>query len=139
MLAACSGAPMLLRLQVFFVQPLLSAVGEKRTLVISHVATTLKFLGLGLVGSKAGVYGTEVLGCLAFISTPTVLSITANAVEEHEQGAVQGALSGVQSLAEGCGPLIFMQIYRLCTTTIFMPRVRFFARRLLLVPPRLPK
>lgn len=103
--------------------PLLSFAGEKLTLVLSQLVTAVKFVALGLAGSKAGIYGAEVVGCLAFLSSPTIMSIKANAVEEHEQGAVQGALSGVQALAQGLLPFIFMQIYRLCTTTVFLPRV----------------
>ena len=37
---------------------------------------------------------------------------------------VQGALSGVQALAMGLGPIFFMAVWKLVTRVVFLPRVR---------------
>ena len=115
-------------MQIFLVQPIVARLGEKGALVLSQVAGSAKFLGLAAAQSKLGVYGTEFVGALTGLSVPTITSIKANAVEEHEQGAVQGALSGAQALASGFGPLVFMQIWRLCTQTLSPPQPRVRSR-----------
>jgi hypothetical protein len=70
-------------------QPLLSAVGEKASLVVSQAALALKWMGIGLVVSKEQVFAAEATGALAFIALPTVMGLKANAVHGHEQGSLQ--------------------------------------------------
>lgn len=110
--------------QIFLVQPIVTRLGEKGALVLSQAVAVVQFLALSVVASKLGVYGAQFVGALTGLAVPIITSVKANAVEEHEQGAVQGALSGAQALASGFGPLVFMQIWRLCTQTLSPPHPR---------------
>lgn len=113
-----------LHVQAVLMQPLLLLFGDKGTLLVSQIASGLKWAGIALVATKTQVYAAEVVGSLAFLALPTISSLKSNAVGAHEQGALQGALSGVQSLASGIGPIVFWQLYRFCTVVVRAPRVR---------------
>ena len=114
-------------MQVVLMQPLLLAVGEKGTLLFALVASVIKWVGIGAAATKAQVFGFEGLGSFAFLALPMISSLKANAIPAHEQGALQGALSGVQAIAAGVGPLIFMLLWQALTArpdVLYLPRVR---------------
>jgi MFS transporter, DHA1 family, tetracycline resistance protein len=112
--------------QAVLMHPLLMLAGEKGTLVVSQIASFLKWLGIAAAMRKWQVFAFEASGAFAFLALPTISSIKANAVRDHEQGALQGALTGVSALAAGAGPLLFMQLFHFCTSaTLWQPRVRF--------------
>jgi hypothetical protein len=115
------------RAQVLLMQPLLCCIGEKGTLIFALVASVVKWTGIGLALSKMQVFAFDGLGALAFLSLPMISSLKANAIGPHEQGALQGALSGLQALSSGFGPLLFMLLWQFLTehpATLYLPRVR---------------
>ena len=114
----------LVHVQALLMQPLLWLTGEKGTLVVSQAASLVKWAGSAAAQTKFQVIGFETCGAFAFLALPTISAIKANAVRAHEQGAVQGAISGMQALASGIGPLIFMQLFRLFTKVVYVLRVR---------------
>jgi hypothetical protein len=106
------------------VMPVLSSLWSARTMIIaSFVMYFLKLVGLAVAQSKLQVFFSLAAGTLYFMAFPAIASIKANGVPAHEQGAVQGGLSGASALASGIGPLMFMQVYKLCTNAFFVPRV----------------
>ena len=109
-------------------QPVMSLFGDRGCLVIAFSAAVARGVLLGCAGSKTDVFVALVISTISVMSFPSIASIKANNVGAHEQGTVQGALSGAQALAGGFGPLIFMQIFQAFTQREFgipyMPRVR---------------
>lgn len=114
----------LVYVQTVLMQPMLRRFGDKGALTVAQVASVLKWAGIALALSKWQVYIVEVLGSLAFMSLPVISGLKANAVRQHEQGALQGALSGVQALASGVGPVLFYGLFRFCTKVVHALRVR---------------
>lgn len=108
-------------------QPLLLCIGEKGTLIFALLASIVKWTGIGIALTKTQVFTFEGVGAFAFLSLPMISSLKANAIRPHEQGALQGALSGVQALAAGFGPLLFMLLWQALTehpARLYLPRVR---------------
>lgn len=106
---------------------MLRGLGDKGALVVAQIASACKWAGIALALTKWQVYVAEVVGSLAFMSLPVISGLKANAVRQHEQGALQGALSGVQALASGIGPVLFYALYR-CDIPCYSARA--FARAL---------
>ena len=68
------------------------------------------------------VFAAISLGALAMVTFPAISALKANNVGAGEQGQIQGALVGAQSLAAGVGPLLFSYIFKLfsrCATFSF--------------------
>lgn len=101
--------------QTILLRPLLALLGEKWVLVIALLAQTVQQLLLSLVTTRSEVYVALSVGVLGMMSFPTLSGIKSRHSEEHEQGAVQGALFGAKSLAQGTGPLIFAPLFALFT------------------------
>ena len=99
------------RAQVFLMPVLLTVAGEHAMMVVAFLGSIVKLLGLSAATAKWQCFASICVGSLYFMAFPAISSIKANAVAEHEQGAVQGAVAGVQALASGAGPLLFMTIY----------------------------
>lgn len=113
--------------------PLLLLVMRERALIVTgFLGVFLKLVGLAVAKTKAQVLVSITFGTLYFMAYPAISGIKANAVPAHEQGAVQGALSGATALASGIGPLVFNQLWRWATITVYMPWVRLFCSQRLL-------
>lgn len=120
--------------QVFLMPVLLTVAGEHAMMIVAFLGSIAKLLGLSAATAKWQCFASICVGSLYFMAFPAISSIKANAVAEHEQGAVQGAVAGVQALASGAGPLLFMTIYNrfIVSNT---PRVRAPAQRCCLGTP----
>jgi MFS family permease len=77
--------------------------------IVENVAIAAAF-------SKTEVFAAISLGALAMVTFPAISSLKANHVGAGEQGQIQGALVGAQSLAGGLGPLLFSYIFKLFST-----------------------
>jgi MFS family permease len=111
-------------MQAFLLQPIVALCGEKGAMVIGTSAMIARSFAYATATSKAQILAATTWGTLSVLTYPAVSSIKANALPDHEQGAIQGALSGVQAIAQGIGPLVFMRLYRLWTQEYYMPQVR---------------
>eukprot|EP00873_Tetraselmis_striata_P000180 jgi/Tetstr1/420444/TSEL_011557.t1 len=101
--------------QTLLLRPLLAALGEKWVLVVALVAQAAQQVMLAFVATRNEVWVALSVGVLGMMSFPTLSGIKSRHSEEHEQGAVQGALFGAKSLAQGTGPLIFAPLFALFT------------------------
>jgi DHA1 family tetracycline resistance protein-like MFS transporter len=82
------------------------ALGEKRAVLIGFTISALTNIAYGLAASGWMVFAIMTVSCLAGISGPALQSYITKHVPPNEQGAAQGVLSGLQSLAGIPGPLI---------------------------------
>jgi len=82
------------------------ALGERRALLLGVAIGVLSYLGYGLVPQGWMVYVVIAFGSLGGISQPAAQSLITRTVKPTEQGAVQGAITSLQSAAAILGPMI---------------------------------
>jgi MFS transporter, DHA1 family, tetracycline resistance protein len=114
----------------------IAALGEKRALLLSLTLGTLTFLGYGLATRGWMVYGMIVFGALAGVGMPAAQSLITRTVGPDEQGAVQGAMSSLQNLAQIVGPLTIGSIFAYFISeqaSAYVPGAPFFAGAALLL------
>ena len=115
---------------------ILPRVGEKRALLgalsIAVVVTTL----YGLATESWMVYGLICLGSLGGIAGPATHSLVSRRIPVDEQGAVQGALSSLVSLANVFAPPLAAWGFSTCIgpdAWIHLPGVAFFGASVMLL------
>ncbi|MCC6949819.1 MAG: TCR/Tet family MFS transporter [Phycisphaerales bacterium] len=81
-------------------------VGERRSLLVSLMLAVAAFTGYGLATQGWMIYAIVAVASLGGIGMPAAQSLITRAVKPEEQGAVQGALSSLQSGAQIVGPAI---------------------------------
>ncbi len=81
-------------------------LGEPRSVVIGFSLGAVSYLGYGLATQGWMIYATLAVGCLGGISGPAAQGIISRSVGADEQGAVQGAVTSLSSLAGVVGPLV---------------------------------
>lgn len=81
-------------------------LGERRALVTGLMVGSLTFLMYGLASRGWMLYAMIVVGSVGGIATPALQALISKATPATEQGAVQGALASIQSIAAILGPLM---------------------------------
>jgi DHA1 family tetracycline resistance protein-like MFS transporter len=81
-------------------------LGEKLALLVGLGLAALSYVGYGSATHGWMIYVVILVGSLAGIAGPAAQSMITRSVRPDEQGAVQGALTGLQSIANILGPLI---------------------------------
>ena len=110
---------------------ILARFGEQRSVIFGLALAALSSLLYGLAPKGWMIYVILLVGGLGGIAGPAAQGLISRSVSDNEQGAVQGALSGVQTLTGVFGPLV--------ATTLFnyfaprgIPGASFFAGALLI-------
>jgi DHA1 family tetracycline resistance protein-like MFS transporter len=85
---------------------LIPLLGEKRALMIGLTLAVLAFIGYGAVPQGWMVYLVIVVGSLAGIGQPAAQAIITKTVRPYEQGAIQGAMTSLSSIAAIIGPVL---------------------------------
>jgi DHA1 family tetracycline resistance protein-like MFS transporter len=80
------------------------ALGERRSIVIGLINATVVMSAYGLATQGWMIYWILTFGSLGAIATPAIQGLISRGVPSNEQGAVQGALSSVSSVAGIIGP-----------------------------------
>jgi DHA1 family tetracycline resistance protein-like MFS transporter len=86
-------------------------LGERRSLVVGLGLAVVTFILYGLVPEGWMIYPAIAVGSLAGIGQPAAQALITKAVRPYEQGAVQGAMTGLQSIAAIIGPLIGTSVF----------------------------
>lgn len=92
--------------QALLVKRLVPKLGETRSVVIGLSISAAAYVGYGLSPSGWMIYVIMFCAAFAGISGPALQSYVTKHVPPDEQGAVQGVLSGLTSLAAIPGPFI---------------------------------
>lgn len=90
---------------------LVPRLGERKALVTGVAIGTLAYLGYGAATQGWMVYAVIVFASLGGIAMPACQSLITKSVAPTEQGAVQGAITSVNSLANILGPLVGSNIF----------------------------
>jgi len=81
-------------------------LGERNSLLLGVAIGVLSFVGYGLVPQGWMIYVVIAFGSLGGISQPAAQSLITRSVKPTEQGAVQGAITSLQSASAILGPMI---------------------------------
>lgn len=93
------------------VGPVVKALGERRTLLLSLGAGMLGFLGYALAPTGAWFLAGIPLVGLWGLTGPSVQSLLTQRVSPTEQGQLQGSIAALRSLTGIFGPLLFTQVF----------------------------
>eukprot|EP00879_Flechtneria_rotunda_P003588 GHRR01003823.1.p1 GENE.GHRR01003823.1~~GHRR01003823.1.p1 ORF type:complete len:579 (+),score=133.93 GHRR01003823.1:157-1893(+) len=96
---------------------LTALLGERVLLLFGLVFSVVQQALLATTGAKWQAFVAISFGSLASVSYPAISSIKSTHARADQQGLVQGALSGIRALSMGIGPLIFAQLFAMCTKT----------------------
>jgi MFS transporter, DHA1 family, tetracycline resistance protein len=110
---------------------ILARIGERRSVIYGLLVAAACSLLYGLAPQGWMIYAILLVGGLGGIAGPAAQGLISQNVSDREQGAVQGALTGVQTLTGVAGPVI--------ATTLFnafaprgVPGASFFAGAVLI-------
>jgi DHA1 family tetracycline resistance protein-like MFS transporter len=88
------------------VGPVVAALGERRTLTLGLVCTAVGWGGSALTWSVPVFVAMLVPGAVGIgFCNATLSALVSNAAGAHEQGRVQGAAGGLESLGRALGPV----------------------------------
>ena len=93
--------------QGLILKPVISQLGERRTIVLGLVVSMIAFLAYGMASEGWVVLVIIIAGSLSGVALPAIQSLVAGSINPSEQGAVQGALTSLISLTSVFAPLIF--------------------------------
>jgi len=122
--------------QGVLVRRLLPLLGEHRAIVGGMLLTTLVQCSLGLAYAGWMVYALILVGAFGGLAEPAVQGVISRHVPATEQGAVQGALTGLNSLAGIFGPPAAAWSFGYCISSGHswqLPGVAFFESSLLVL------
>ena len=106
LIGLCSGL-----VQVVLTRTLVPRIGERKAILLGYTFNFLGFLGFVLATRSWMVLIVCVVWCLSGLAGPSLQSLLSKQYESNEQGAVQGALTSIQSLMGIIGPLIATAIF----------------------------
>ena len=81
-------------------------LGERRSLALGVLCGVLAYVGYALATEGWMIYAAIAVASLGGIAMPACQALITKSVRADEQGAVQGALMGMQNLANIAGPLM---------------------------------
>jgi MFS family permease len=84
---------------------------NRRVLLVGLLAQTVATLVRGVAFTVPVYYVGTCVSALGMMAFPAIAAIKANNVDQSEQGAVQGALVGIQQLAAVIGPAAIGGLY----------------------------
>ncbi len=86
-------------------------LGERRAIVGGLLIGVVQFILLGLARSDAMFYAAIGVGSLGGVAGPALQGLISRSVDEREQGTVQGALTGLNSLVGIVGPILATWVF----------------------------
>jgi len=100
--------------QGFLTRPILSRIGEKRGLVLGLILSACVYIGYGLATHGWMIYPLIALSGFGGLAGPSAQSLITRHVTPDQQGAVQGSLAGLVSLATIFAPFLATWSFSAC-------------------------
>lgn len=97
--------------QLWLIRELSSRFGDKGLLAIGLLFNFIGFLLLGSAPTGGFMLGAMVMWTICFVGGPAIQSLVSHQFDPTEQGAAQGALTSIQSLAGVVGPPLFTTVF----------------------------
>jgi DHA1 family tetracycline resistance protein-like MFS transporter len=95
--------------QVFLTGRVLKRTGERRAALIGLTASSLTFVTFALVSQGWQVYAFYLFGCIGALAYPALNGLMSRSVDATRQGALQGGIGSMNSVAQIIGPLLASQ------------------------------
>lgn len=111
-------------MQGFGIRPLLRRWGERRAIVIGLSASAAAYALYAVVPSGAWLLAVMPLGSLGGIAGPALQGLVSRSVPDDQQGAIQGSLAALVSLAAVVSPLVATALFAYFTgpaTPVLLP------------------
>ena len=89
------------------VRPTIRRFGERKTVIGGTIISAIAFLGYGTAYEGWMVPWIIVFGAIGGLAGPALQSLIAGAVDESEQGTIQGGLVSLTSLTNVFAPVLF--------------------------------
>lgn len=105
---AASGTAMAL-VQIFVTGRAIAALGEVRTLMIGLVVATIAYAAYAVATQGWQVYVILTFGALQMLAYPSLNAMLSRRVDASNQGALQGGMASIASVAAILGPLTLTQ------------------------------
>ncbi|MCB1227905.1 MAG: TCR/Tet family MFS transporter [Verrucomicrobiales bacterium] len=109
-------------------------MGERRAVVFGIAVGVVEHVLFGSVTVGWMIYLIILGGCLAGLATPAAQGLISNTVRADEQGAVQGSLNSLVSIAGVIGPLVMSSLFGYFISDrapVHLPGVAFYLAALL--------
>ena len=123
--------------QGLLIKPIVTRIGERRTVSVGLTASMLAFLAYGLASQGWMVPIIIVFGALGGIALPAIQGLVAGTVLPSEQGKIQGAFTSLTSLTAIFSPLIFtsglFSFFTSAAAPVLLPGAPFFLGALLIL------
>lgn len=117
------------------VRPILGRIGERRGLILGLAAATLAYIGYGTATQGWMIYTIVCFGVFGGLAGPAIQSLITRHVPPNEQGAIQGALTGLSSAASFISPPIAAWSFGACispTSRLQLPGIAFYEAAVLM-------
>ncbi|WP_299281218.1 TCR/Tet family MFS transporter [uncultured Tateyamaria sp.] len=111
------------------IRPILRALGERGAVIYGHGADVIVFLLIGIVSSGTWLLILTPLAALPAVITPALQGIMSKAVDDNQQGELQGALTSVSALAMILSPMVMTYVFFAFTkpgAPVYAPGSSFF-------------
>jgi DHA1 family tetracycline resistance protein-like MFS transporter len=95
--------------QLFLTRRVLRRTGERRAAVIGLFASTATFTAFAVVTQGWQVYAFYLFGCVGALAYPALNGLMSRSVDATRQGALQGGIGAMNSVAQMAGPLLATQ------------------------------
>jgi DHA1 family tetracycline resistance protein-like MFS transporter len=95
--------------QVLLTARVLKRTGERRAALIGLAASSLTFVTFALVTQGWQVYAFYLFGCIGALAYPALNGLMSRSVDATRQGALQGGIGSMNSVAQIIGPLLASQ------------------------------
>lgn len=117
------------------IRPILRLLGERGSVIYGHIADVGVFLLIGFVSSGTFLLVLTPLAALPAVITPALQGIMSKAVDDNQQGELQGALTSVSALAMIIAPMIMTYVFYAFTRSaapVYMPGAAFYLSAILM-------
>ncbi len=98
-------------MQGFLTGRVIARIGDWRTTFLGLGVTALAYVAYGLAAEGWMIYGIIIIGSIGGLAGPAIQGLISNSVGDDEQGAVQGAVTSLESVAGIVGPLITTSLF----------------------------
>lgn len=106
-------------------------LGEKRAVLIGSAIAVLAYLGYGLATQGWMIYAIVILASIGGIAQPAFQALITRTVRGDQQGSIQGALTGSNSIAQILGPIIATSVFAIFITDPDLPGASFLVASML--------
>jgi DHA1 family tetracycline resistance protein-like MFS transporter len=118
------------------VKRIIAVTGERMGLVLGLLISASAMLAYGLASHGWMIYVFVIIGAFGGIAGPSVQALVTKHVPANEQGALQGSLSGLQSLATIFAPMLGAWSFGKCiadNARWHLPGIAFFEASVLML------